>query len=74
MKENLETHVAQPLAKWLGASDASERASRIGAAISGLAAMRDVIKLSALADPTERLIRLNRRMIQRIIDDGKPPN
>lgn len=68
MRQSLETHFVEPLTKWLGGSEARERANLIVAMLAGLAVMRDVIALPGLNTRPEALVRRQARLLQELID------
>lgn len=73
LRESLDHHFVEPLARWLGGERAEERAGLISANLFGLAFMRDVLRSGPLASgDTETLVALIAPVLQSYVD-GEPP-
>ncbi len=69
LRDALAEQVAAPLADWLGAADAHERAGLVVAMLFGFALTRDVLGVSPLADrDAEAVTRHLGAVFQRLID------
>lgn len=53
LREHIDTHLVEPLAKWIGGEDAELRATLIVATLAGLGVLRRLVKTSALAGVDE---------------------
>lgn len=68
LRAGLEERFVGPLAAWLGAPSASERAGLVISVLAGVAIMRDILDIEALKQDHDTVCRLLGETLDRIID------